>query len=236
MKQTLHRELTNIVFLVLIVAAAVAIYLLSRAESKTLPPDATPTPSVEVSSAQSGEDAEQTSSTGAADADENKPTTRGVPESVFKTHLLSSKLYSAEQERGQETAYTITVDGETPIVAALSYELQNDCISSLEITFQLTEVIKGKSKVGIEQYVQDSTDQYVIESSEAIANLLADLLPASDLKGELQQTSIRFWTDQTVLLKKPGDKFEDTLDGYHFIAYRRQGEVLQELVLILYLT
>lgn len=236
MKQTLRRELTNIVFLLLIVAAAVAIYLLSRAESKTLPPEATPTPSVEISSAQSGEDAEQTSSAGASDADENKPTTRGVPESVFKTHLLSSKLYSAEQERGQETAYTITVDGETPIVAALSYELQNDCISSLEITFQLTEVIKGKSKVGIEQYVQDSSDQYVIESSEAIAGLLADLLPASDLKGELQQTSIRFWTDQTVLLKKPGDKFEDTLDGYHFIAYRRQGEVLQELVFILYLT
>ena len=33
MKQTLRRELTNIVFIVLIVASAVVIYLLSRAEN-----------------------------------------------------------------------------------------------------------------------------------------------------------------------------------------------------------
>lgn len=236
MKQTLRRELTNIVFLILIVAAAVVIYLLSRAEIKALSPDSSPTPAAEAASGQNSEIAHATEPKESPKETEDMPTTRGVPESVFQTHLLSSDLYSADQKGGKKSSYTITWEGETPVEAALAYELQNGCISSLEITFQLPDVFKGKPKDDIERFLLESSEKHTSANAEAIPALLTDLLSASDAKGELQQTSIRFWTDQAQLLKKPGDKYEDTLDGYHFIAYRRQGDTLQELVCLLYLT
>jgi len=37
-------------------------------------------------------------------------------------------------------------------------------------------------------------------------------------------------------LDKVGDDFEDTLGGYHFLAYRSQGDTQQELICVLYLT
>lgn len=235
MKQTLRRELTNIVFLVLIVAAAVVIYLLSRAEIKALAPDASPTPSAETKDAQTAEDAEATASI-APGEDKNKSTTRGVPESVFETHLLSSSLYAAESTGGKKNAYTINWQGDTTVEAMLVYELIDGNISSLEITFQLPEAFKGKPKNDIEKYLAEASENLSSANAEAIPALLADLLPASDAKSELQLTSIRFWAEQAQLLKKPGDKFEDTIDGYHFVAYRRQGESMQELVCILFLT
>ena len=236
MKQTLRRELTNIVFLVLIVTAAVVIYLLSRAEIKALTPEPTPTPAVENTSAQAGEDAEETASANLSEHEENKPTTRGVPESVFETHILSSDLYSADQSGRNKRTYTLTWNGESETEATLTYELLDGCISSLELTFSLPEDIKGKPKNDVEKYIAEASENLSSANADAIPALLTDLLPASDALGELQQTSIRFWTDEALLLKKTGDKFEDTLDGYHFVAYRRQGESMQELVCILFLT
>jgi len=236
MKQTLRRELTNIVFLVLIVAAAVVIYLLSRAEIAALSPDATPTPAVENSSAQAGEDAEETASVNLSEHEENKPTTRGVPESVFETHVLSSDLFAADQSGGNKHTYTLTWNGESEMEATLTFELREGCVSSLELSFPLPEVFKGKPKNDVEKYILEASENLASANAEAIPVLLTDLLPASDALGGLQQTSIRFWTDEALLLKKPGDKFEDTLDGYHFVAYRRQGDTMQELVCILFLT
>lgn len=236
MKETLRRELTNIVFLVLIVAAAVAIYLLSRAETKTLSPDATQTPAVNSAPVQSGEEVATEDGAEPSGSPEPKPTTHGVPESVFRTHLLSSELYSAEQKRGQKTAYTITVEGEPPIEAALIYELLDGCVSSLELTFQLLDTNQRKSDLDIDAYIQEYSENLSAANAEAIPALLSDLLLASDADGELQQASIRLWTDEALLLKKPGAKFEDTQNGYHFVAYRRQAELYQELVCVLFLT
>jgi len=185
---------------------------------------------------QSGEDAEEATSSNAAEDEENKPTTRGVPESVFNTHVLSSDLYAADPSGGNKHVYTLTWNGETETEAKLIYELREGCISSLELTFQLPEVFKGKPKNDVEQFLAEASGNLASANAEAIPALIADLLPASDALGGLQQTSIRFWTDEALLLKKPGDKFEDTLDGYHFVAYRRQGESMQELVCILFLT
>ncbi|MBA4347474.1 MAG: hypothetical protein C0413_01280 [Clostridiales bacterium] len=236
MKQTLRRELTNIIFLILIVAAAVVIYLLSHAEAEAITPGDSPAPATETSSAQMNEQAEIVESAESADAEKKEHTTRGVPEPVFQTHILSSDLYAAEPSRKSNPTYFLTWNGAEQGDISLTYELRDGCISSLEIAFQLPEALKGKPKNDIEKYLFEASEKRTGASAEAIPALLADLLPASDALGDLQQSSIRFWTDQALLLKKPGDKFEDTLDGYHFIAYRRQGDTLQELVCVLFLT
>ncbi|MDD4312522.1 MAG: hypothetical protein PHW41_08580, partial [Eubacteriales bacterium] len=63
-----------------------------------------------------------------------------------------------------------------------------------------------------------------------------ELLPACDAKDELQLSSVRYWAEQVMQLKKAGSDFEDTLEGYHFLAYRSQGETQPELICIFYLT
>ena len=236
MKQTLRRELTNIIFLVLIVAAAVVIYLLSRAENGTLAPDASPTPTSETALKQTSEETDATDSSEPTNTPKESSTTRGVPESVFKTHLLSSDLYTAKPVRNKPTTYTLTWNESEQTEVMLTYELRNGDLSSLEITFQLPEVFQGKPKSDIEKRLAETSESLASANNKVIPALLLDLLPASDAKDKLQQTSIRFWTEEAQRLKKVGDKFEDTLDGYHFIAYRKQGNTLQELICILYLT
>lgn len=52
--------------------------------------------------------------------------------------------------------------------------------------------------------------------SGAIGDLLGDLLPAADAKDELQDSFVRYWVEQVMLLKKAGDDFKDTQGGYRF--------------------
>ncbi|MEZ4626701.1 MAG: hypothetical protein R2912_00845 [Eubacteriales bacterium] len=154
MKQTLRRELTNIIFLVLIVAAAVVIYLLSRAENRAQAPDASPTPASETASKQTSEETNATDSSEPTNTPEESSTTRGVPESVFKTHLLSSDLYSAKPVRNKSTTYTLIWNESEQSEVLLTYELRNGDLSSLEITFQLPEVFRANPRAILKSALQ----------------------------------------------------------------------------------
>ena len=228
MKQTLRRELTNIVFLVLIVAAAVVIYLLSRAETT-----ATAEQPAETSATITAEEEEAESTT--ADAAE-KNTPRGVPEAVFLTHLATSETFTANEEGHDKRTYALAFGDAPPVEALMQYELQDGCISSMEITFALPVVPKDKGKTKIDAFLYESAQTLVRIHGDAVLAIVGDLLPATDAKDELQNASVRFWVEEAVLLKKTGDKFEDTQGGYHFLAYRSQGDVNQELICVFYLT
>ena len=228
MKQALRRELTNIVFLVLIVAAAVVIYLLSRAETA-----ATAEQPAETSAAIAAEE-EQAESTTTDAADKNTP--RGVPEAVFLTHLATSETFTTNEEGRNKRTYALVFGDAPPVEASLQYELQDGCISSMELTFPLPVVPKDKGKMKIDAYLYESAQTLVRIHGDAVLAILGDLLPATDAKDELQISSVRFWVEQALLLKKTGDKFEDTQGGYHFLAYRSQGEVSQELICVFYLS
>lgn len=222
MKQTLRRELTNIVFLVLIVAAALLIYVLSRAENEEM--------------------SQVTAQTGAAiESAPTEPPAKqadplGVPEAVFETYLATSEVFTAKQDRRDARAYEIIYGDSPPVEASLQYELQNGCISSVELTFALPVVPKDKGKTSIEAYLYESAQALARVHGDAVLAILGDALPATDAKDELQGSSVRFWAEQALLLKKTGEKFEDTQGSYRFLAYRSQGEDAQELICVLYLT
>ena len=228
MKQALRREFTNIVFLILIVAAAVVIYLLSRAETA-----ATAEQPAETTAIIAADEEEAQASTTAA-AEKNTP--RGVPEAVLLTHLATSETFSADEDGHNKRTFAITFGDAPPVETSLRYELQDDCISSMEITFAIPMVPKDKGKTKIDAYLYESAQTLVRIHGDAVLAILGDALPATDAKDELQISSVRFWVEQALLLKKNGDKFEDTQGGYHFLAYRSQGEVSQELICVFYLT
>jgi len=223
MNQTIRSQLTNIVFLVLIVAAALVIYLLSRAES---------------GNANAGAQAASVTDTPAPTGDATKaPDMRGVPEAVFTTYLATSEVFSADQEKRGGRDYAISYSASSPQVQAkLRYEVQDGFLSSVEITFPLPTKYKNKGKTSIDAYLYEASLEQQAVLPDVVSAVLGELLPACDAKDELQLSSVRYWAEQAVQLAKVGDDFEDVLSGYRFLAYRSQGETAQELVCIFYLT
>jgi hypothetical protein len=235
MKQILRRELTNIVFIVLIVASAVVIYLLSRAENggqaKADSPETTAFQNAQTESTT----AEPDETPVPASAAEAKASSRGVPEAVFQTHLATSGSFSAKQ-KGQKKQYELTYGGKDPITSGMTYQLENGCIASLEFTFQLPYQPDSKSKSEIDAQLREIAEEKTLALTDAVGILLGDLLPAADAKDELQDSFVDYWAEQVMLLKKSGDDFKDTQGGYRFLAYRRDGDVFPELVCVLYLS
>ena len=225
MKQALRGQLTNILFLVLIVAAALTIYFLSRAEDgETAVSTQTVTPAVSAATATP------------SDAQQKKSASRGVPESVFTTYLATTEAFTADKSRHGSRDYTLTY-GESPEVSAtLRYEVLEGNVSSVEIDVPLPGEYKKKGSTSIEQYLYENAGKQTQAISDALSVILSDLLPASDAEDELQLSSVRYWAEQAMLLKKAGDDFEDTLGGYHFLAYRSEEDTQQTLICVLYLT
>lgn len=202
MKQLLRRQITNIVFLVLIVAAALTIYLLSRTQSlnsatlysETPAPSASPSVSAMV-----------------------EQTPRGVPKSVFETHLKSSNLYTVEPKEGVKYAYTITYGNSPKVTAQLQYALIDGCISSIEISLLQAKKLKPKKGSKIDAYLSEERQHKAI--SDALRTILSDVLPACDAEDLLQVAAVRYWAEQAILLDKVGKDFEDTMADCRFLAY-----------------
>ncbi len=223
MKQTLRNQLTNIVFVVFIVAAALAIYLLSRSDSGAVAPTTTP-------------GVTETATPTPTETDTQKSSTRGVPESVFTTYLATNEVFSADKSRRNSREYALSYGDSPNIEATLRYEVLEGNLSSIEIVFPLLEEYKNEGKTDIEKYLYKTAQEQQLALQDALSAILGSLLPACDAEDELQLSSIRYWVEQSMLLKKVGSDFEDTLEGYHFLAYRSQGDTQQELICIFYLT
>ena len=225
MKQTLRGQLTNILFLVLIVAAALTIYFLSRAENGN-----------DSASAQTATPAVSAATATPSDAQQKKSSSRGVPESVFTTYLATTDAFTADENRHSKRSYTLTYGKSPQVTANMQYEVLEGNISSVQVELPLPGQYKKKGKTSIEKYLYENSITQEQAISDALLAILSDLLPASDAKDELQNSSVRYWVEQAMLLKKAGDDFEDTLGGYHFLAYRSEEDSQQTLVCTLYLT
>lgn len=245
MKQFFSKQLTNIVFLVLIVAAALAIYLLSRAESApqavadavATPAASSPSPSASAS-----------------------PKSRGIPEAVLKSHLQTSEQYYARSSAAGPHIWILTRGKSPEIRSTLLYELENDGVSSLELSFELpkatvekvtpspTPKAKGEkakstpkpnakqqqAKNTLEQHLKDGAKEKAEAQENAIRVLLSDLFPVCDGQERLSASTVRYWAEQALALKKSGDKFEETVEDCRFQAYVTEQDDETRLVCCLY--
>ena len=206
MKQFFSKQLTNIVFLVLIVAAALAIYLLSRAESAPAgaifgTETATPAPSPSPLASET-------------------PKPRGIPESIWKTHLETSERFTANSSRVDPHAWTLRVGKVNEVKARLFYGVESGCVSTLELSFELPQPYKKSSSIaGLDQYQNDAYKQQCEDLLSAARMLLGDLFTTCDGENRLQAATTRYWAEQALLLEKDGEEFEDTVEDCRFLAY-----------------
>ncbi len=216
MKRFFGRQWTNIIFLVLIVGAALTIYLLSRggivASSSASEPETATAQALSAETPAPGAEAPSLSSP------------RGVPVSVFLTHLETSELLTAEQSKKDTETWAIASKSAPAVTALMRYTVNDGCVSSLEITFDIPQAYEGKAGNEIEKYLKEHSDAQTGETPDAVRAMLGDLLPACDAQNRLSATTARYWAEQALLLEKNGADFEDTQSGCRFVAYRTSRE------------
>ena len=241
MKQFFSKQLTNLVFLVLIVAAALAIYLLSRAQSA-------PQSTADAAAAPAASSPSPLASA--------SPKPRGIPESVLKTHLQTSEQYYARSSAAGPHIWILTRGKSPEIRSTLLYELQNDGVRSLELSFELPKATDEKTKPTatpksysdkskstpkpnaqqqqakntLEQYLKEGAEEKASAQENAIRVLMSDLFPVCDGQERLTASTTRYWAEQAILLKKSGDTFEETVEDCRFQAYVAEQD--DELLLV----
>lgn len=265
MNRFLRKQLLNIVFLVLIVAGALTIYFLSRAERKadTSPasqktsaqtsaegqtkgsraaPAASSGPSTEPSAAIVANSEEEPLSSNSADETDAPAATasaarrpRGVPESVFTTHLATSDLFDSAVSAEDSRLWTISYGDSPAVTATLQFTVDNGAVSSLEFFFPLAPEYDKKSDSAIEQYLAGAQDQIDEARAEAIRALLTDLLPACDLNDALSHASVRLWAEEALRISSEKDDYIQKAEGCSFLAYQTRREGRNILVCLFFL-
>lgn len=262
MKRYLSKHLLNIVFLVLIVAGALTIYFLSRAERKEDASAASQEASAETSAKPSSttsiepptENSAKPSAASAAPSSENSPSSgdsvrttepvataaaakrpRGVPEAVFATHLATSDLFDSAVSADDPRLYTLSYGDSPAVTATLQYTVDGGAVSSLELAFQFPQEYDEKSESAIEQYLAGSQEEIDEARAEAIRALLTDLLPASDLNDALSHAGVRLWAEESLRISSENDDYSQKSEGCSFLAYRMRRDGRSVLICLFFL-
>jgi len=206
MQRLFSKQFVNIVFLILVVAAALTIYLLSRAQDTA-------------AASQSASPAAAAPSPAAASAE---PVFSGVPESVFVAHLETSDLYSAEQSASEARVWTLTVDGAPPTEAGLAYTVERGAVSSFVLNVPFPAEGSKKSGSAIERYLAANAEEAAAAFREAVRTLLTDLMPACDADDNLSIAGMRIWAEEATQIEKDDDNFDDRENAFSFLAYKTQ--------------
>lgn len=199
MKRFLAKQFLNIIFIVLIVAAALTIYFLSRSEKEAASLSATPTQAVATP--------------------EPKPVFSGIPESVFITHLESAESFHAERSNNEDRAWIVTV-GESPeVTATLIYTVDDGAVSSVELGVILPSTQSQSSESSIERALAANAEEARAACNDAVRLLICDLIPACDSEDALSAAQVRLWAENATQIQYMDDDYDDKSDGCQFMAY-----------------
>ena len=205
MRSFLQKEFRNIVFIVLVVAAALAIYFLSRTV-KSVELAATPEPAAET--------AWENGSSAASSISFS-----GVPEEVLLAHLLTAEAFSAEPATDGDRTWILAV-GESPKTSArFSYTVERGAVTGFTLTLTLPVEASAKSKSGIDQALAAADDERQAAWSQAVIKLLTDLLPACDADDAISISKVRDWAQKASAFDSESDAFADEAGGALFDAY-----------------
>lgn len=209
MKRFLAKQFLNIVFIVLIVAAALTIYFLSRSEQNASSSAASPTQAVA--------------------APEPEPVFSGIPESVFITHLESAESFRAERSKDDGRSWVITL-GESPeVTATLIYTVDDGAVSSVELGVLLPASQEQNSASSIESTLAVNEKEARAARNDAIRILVCDLIPACDSEDALSAAQVRLWAENATQIQYMDDDYDDKSDGCQFLAYltkRQEQDIL----------
>lgn len=199
MKRFLAKQFLNIVFIVLIVAAALTIYFLSRSETNASSSAASPTQAVATP--------------------EPEPVFSGIPESVFVTHLESAESFRAERSKDDDRSWIITL-GESPeVTATLIYTVDDGAVSSVELGVLLPASQEQSSASSIESALSVNEKEARAARNDAIRILVCDLIPACDSEDALSAAQVRLWAENATQIQYMDDDYDDKSDGCQFMAY-----------------
>lgn len=206
MRGFLQKEFRNIVFIVLVVAAALAIYLLSRtvkSAEETAAPEPTHT---------------EAAPKGTSPAT-SETVFSGVPEEVLLAHLLTAEAFSAEPAKDGDRTWILAV-GESPkTTARFSYTVERGEVTGFSLTLALPVEASSKSKSGIDQALAAAEGERKSAWSRAVVALLTDLVPACDANDAIADSTVRDWAQKASAFGSESSSYADEAGGALFDAY-----------------
>lgn len=206
MRSFLKKEFRNIVFIVLVVAAALAIYFLSRTIKSAEAAAATPEPTYAETAPEDESSAKSASFS-------------GMPEEALLTHLITAEAFSAEPAKDGDRTWILAV-GESPKTnARFSYSVERGAIDGFTLTLSLPVSTSAKSKSGIDKALAAAEGERQAVWSQAVITLLSDLLPACDADDAITEAIALRWAEKASALGKAGDVYTDEAGGAAFSAY-----------------
>ncbi len=216
MKSLVSKQLLNIIFIVLVVGAALLIYFLSHTQAQSSGDVASASPSPKAT-------------VGLADASASLYQ-GGVPESVWLTHLQTGTDFTAKPSSDGERVWSLSCET-TPVVSAqLSYTVDGGHVSSVELALALPETVDCDSDSTIEQYLASSDETALSAQGDAVRILLTDLLPACDAADAVSLATVSLWAEKTAQIKDEGDDYSAKENGVAFMAYRTQRKSVSFLI------
>lgn len=201
MKRLTQSQLQNLIFLgvVMLVAAAVVVYLLLKGEPTTA--------------------LENEADTGVSEtAEPAKERFEAAPSAVLWTRLkgdarlLMTKLSEAE--------YEITVaDGMEGMSATLHLGESNGRVVSMLWSFSLPQPPAGEPKNDIEKRLAAHYEALLLEVNDQINTILSATLDACDLNDMLLAPTKRAWRDGALGTLAGGKDYKNTVGSCAFSAY-----------------
>ncbi len=214
MRRFLSKQAVNIIFLLLVVVAALTVYFLSHAQSgSSAAATDTPSPSP---SGNSSDDA-----------------FAGVPESVFIAHLQTAEVYAADPDPSAERAWTLSFDGSPAVEALLSYTVDDGAVSSLDLSFELPASYSADSDSKVERYLAAAADTLEQAQNEALRTALADLFVACDRNGSIGLEEAIVWAQGAIDARGGEEPFLAEGNGCTFLSYQTLRNGADVLVCLL---
>ncbi len=219
MKNLVSKQFLNVIFIILVVGAALLIYFLSRTQTQSAN-EVTKTASSPQITAGSGDifDASASFYQG------------GVPESVWLTHLQTGDDFTAEPVSDDDHIWLISCETNPVVTAQLIYTVDGGRVSSVELALALPEAVASDSNSAIEQYLASSDEAAQNAQNDAVRILLSDLLPACDAADAVSMATVSLWVEKVAQIKDEGDDYSAKENGVAFIAYRTQRQSVPLLI------
>lgn len=201
MKRFTSQQIQNILFTLVVVLAALVVYLLTgwNKPSNAQEVDAAPTPTATPLS---------------------KAKFESVPEGVFSMLMTSDADFLAKVDKKDPHSIRMQCGNAGAGNATLTYTVDEDgMISSFMITFQMPDAPPSKTKTPEEKSLQQAYEAFVSAQNEAVQTILFAAVDACDLNGAILSPVSLKWYAGVLSARDSGKNYKDTYRGCSFEAY-----------------
>lgn len=202
MKRLTSQQIQNILFTLVVVLAALVVYLLTgwNKPGNAQAAEPSPTPTATPRSAARFE---------------------SVPEGVFSMLMTSDENFLAKVDKKDPYSIRMQCGNAGAGNATLTYTVDEDgLVSSFMLTFQMPETPPSKTKTPEEKSQMQAYEKFISAQNVAVQTILLAAVDACDLNGLILSPVSLKWYAGALSARDSNKNYKDTYRGCSFEAYQ----------------